>query len=203
VVDIGIYEGVLAMMESMIPEFQLAGHQRERTGNVLPNVAPSNIYPTKDGGWFAIAGNADNVFRRLAGAMGRPELADDDRFASHAARGRNQAELDDLIAAWSLGYTAGELQALMDEYGVPAGRIYTAKEMLADPHFAARQSIVGVRDPHLGEVKMQNVFPRLSATPGGVDWTGPELGQHNAEIFEGLLGMPAEQLAELRERNVI
>jgi succinyl-CoA--D-citramalate CoA-transferase len=202
-VDIGIYEGVLALMESMIPEYQLAGHIRERTGNILPNVAPSNIYPTRDGGWFAIAGNADNVFRRLAEAMGRPTLADDPRFADHTARGQHQSELDDLIAAWSVGYTADELQALMDAYGVPAGRIYTAKEMLADPHFAARQSIIGVTDPRFGEIKMQNVFPRLSETPGGVDWIGPELGEHNDAVYGGLLGMHADEIAALRERKII
>jgi succinyl-CoA--D-citramalate CoA-transferase len=203
VVDIGIYEGVLALMESMIPEFQLAGHLRERTGNILPNVAPSNIYPTSDGGWFAIAGNADNVFRRLAEAMADPGLADDERFADHAARGRNQAELDDLIAAWSSTHTAEQLQTIMDQHGVPAGRIYTAKEMLADPHFAARQSIVGVQDAALGEIKMQNVFPRLSDTPGGIDWTGPELGQHNAEIFGSLLGLTAEEIAALHKHNIV
>lgn len=203
VVDIGIYEGILALMESMIPEYQLAGHIRERTGNILPNVAPSNIYPTKDNGWFAIAGNADNVFRRLCAAMGQPDLADDPRYDNHAARGTNQAELDDLIAAWSIGHTADELQTLMDEYGVPAGRIYTAKEMLTDPHFAARQSIIGVQDPEMGEIKMQNVMPRLSETPGGVDWTGPALGQHNTEIYEGILGMTTTRIAELQERRIL
>lgn len=203
VVDIGIYEGVLAMMECMIPEYQLTGHIRERTGNILPNVAPSNIYPTREGGWFAIGANADGIFRRLAAAMGQPALADDERYASHRARGENQAELDDLIAAWTVGRSAQELQALMDEHGVPAGQIYTAKEMLADPHFAARQAIVGVPDPTMGEIKMQNVFPRLSETPGGIDWAGPELGQHNHEVLNGLLGIPDEELSSLREKKVI
>lgn len=203
VVDIGIYEGVLAMMESMIPEYQLAGHIRRPTGNILPNVAPSNIYPTRDGGWFAIGANADAVFRRLCAAMGRPDLADDPRYATHTARGEHQAELDDLIAAWTIHYTADELQTLMDDHGVPAGRIYTAREMLTDPHFAARQSIIGIPDPELGEIKMQNVFPRLTETPGGVDWTGPALGQHNREVFEGWLGLSPERLAELHERKVI
>jgi succinyl-CoA--D-citramalate CoA-transferase len=203
VVDIGIYEGVLALMESMIPEFQLTGHIRERTGNILPNVAPSNIYPTADGGWFAIGANADAIFARLAAAMGQPDLATDERYASHRARGEHQAELDDLIAAWTINHSAEALQAVMDAHGVPAGRIYTAKEMLADPHFAARQAIVAVNDPALGEIKMQNVFPRLSATPGGVDWIGPELGQHNAEIYSGLLGLSAAELERLAAAKVI
>lgn len=203
VVDIGIYEGVLAMMESMIPEYQLTGHLRERTGNILPNIAPSNIYPTADGGWFAIGANADAIFARLAQAMGQPALAADERYATHRARGEHQAELDDLIAAWTVGHTAEELQTLLDQHGIPAGKIYTAREMLADPHFAAREAIVGVHDPVMGEVKMQNVFPRLSATPGGIDWTGPALGQHNEEVFGKLLGLSAQEMAALRERKII
>ncbi|WP_322817055.1 CoA transferase [Chloroflexus sp.] len=203
VVDIGIYEGVLALMESMIPEYQLTGHIRERTGNILPNVAPSNIYPTSDGSWFVIGANADTIFARLAQAMGQPKLATDPRFATHQARGEHQAELDDLIAAWTINYTADQLQVIMDEYGVPAGRIYTAREMLSDPHFIARQSIIGVTDPDLGEIKMQNVVPRLSATPGGVDWTGPALGQHNREIFTDLLGLMEDDLAMLQAKRVI
>jgi succinyl-CoA--D-citramalate CoA-transferase len=203
VVDIGIYEGVLALMESMIPEYQLTGQIRERTGNILPNVAPSNIYPTSDGSWFAIGANADAIFARLAQAMGQPELASDPRYATHRARGEHQAELDDVIAAWTIDHSADLLQATMDEYGVPAGRIYTAKEMLADPHFAARQAIISVQDPTLGEIKMQNVFPRLSATPGGVDWTGPELGQHNEEVLGGLLGLAAEEIAALKAEQVV
>ncbi|MCU0491792.1 MAG: CoA transferase [Chloroflexaceae bacterium] len=203
VVDIGIYEGVLALMESMIPEYQFTGHIRERTGNILPNVAPSNIYPTSDGGWFAIGANADAIFKRLAVAMGQPDLADDQRYATHKARGEHQAELDDLIAVWTVQHTADELQTLMDEHGVPAGRIYTAKEMLNDPHFAARQAIVDVSAPNFGSFKMQNVVPKLSATPGGIDWAGPELGQHNAEILHDLLGLSSERMAELRERKII
>ncbi len=202
-VDIGIYEGVLALMESMIPEYQLTGHTRARTGNVLPNVAPSNIYPTAGGGWFAIGANSDPIFRRLAAAMGRPELADDPRYSSHQARGEHQAELDDLIAEWTVSQGADRLQQLMDDHAVPAGQIFTAKEMLADPHFAARQAIVGVQAPGIGEVKMQNVFPKLSETPGGIDWAGPELGEHNDEVLRGLLGMSQEEVAALREKKII
>lgn len=203
VVDIGIYEAVLAFMESMIPEYQLTGHQRERTGNILPNIAPSNIYPTRDGGWFAIGANSDPIFCRLAAAMSRPALATDPRYATHSARGEHQIELDDLIAAWTVGYSAEELQRLMDEHGVPAGQIYTAREMLADPHFAARQAIIGMQAPGIGEIKMQNVFPRLSETPGGVDWTGPALGEHNQYVLSDLLHMTQEEIDVLREQGVI
>lgn len=203
VVDIGLYEGVLALMESMIPEYQLTGHIRQRTGNTLPNVAPSNIYPTQDGGWFAIGANADTTFRRLCAAMGRPQLAEDPRYATHQARGEHQTDLDDMIAAWTAQHTAAQLEALMDQHGVPAGRIYTAKEMLTDPHFAAREAIVEVPDEKFGRIKMQNVFPKLSETPGGVDWTGPELGEHNHDIFGGLLALSADEIAALQEQGVI
>jgi succinyl-CoA---D-citramalate CoA-transferase len=202
-VDIGIYEGVLALMESMLPEYQFTGSIRERTGNILPNVAPSNIYPTADGGWIAIGANSDPIFKRLAETMGQPALAESPRYATHKARGENQAELDDRIAEWTITLTADQIQAMMDEFGVPAGKIYTAKEMLADPHFAARQSIIKVPDPVLGDIQMQNVFPRLSATPGGIDWTGPELGQHNGYVFGELLGLSEEKLNELREKKIV
>jgi succinyl-CoA--D-citramalate CoA-transferase len=135
--------------------------------------------------------------------MGRPELADSERYATHKARGEHQAELDDLIAEWTLTQSPDALQQLMDEYGVPAGQIYTAKEMLADPHFAAREAIVGVSAPGIGEIKMQNVFPKLSDTPGGIDWAGPELGEHNEYVLSGLLGMKQEEVDALRAKKVI
>ncbi len=202
-VDIGIYEAVLSMMESMIPEFQFAGEIRERTGSVLPNVAPSNIYPTSTGGFFVIAANADNIFGRLCKAMGQPELALDQCYATHKARGEHQAELDELIARWTVNYTATELQAMMDEYGVPAGLIFTPREMLQDPHFQARKAIIEVADRALGNVKMQNVFPYLSETPGGVAWTGPELGEHNEEIFGEILKYSSFQIEELKKEGVV
>jgi succinyl-CoA---D-citramalate CoA-transferase len=182
-IDVAIYESVLAFMESLIPEYQVAGHIRERTGATLPGVAPSNVYPTKDGVTVLIAANQDTVFRRLATAMGRPELGHDPRYATHAARGRRQAELDTLVAAWTATVESTELIELMAEHGVPAGPIYRPPEMLADPHFAAREAIVTVPHPRFGSVAMQNVMPRMSRTPGSVRWPGPRLGEHNEEIL--------------------
>jgi len=202
-VDIGIYEAVLSMMESMIPEFQFTGEIRERTGSILPNVAPSNIYPTSTGGFFVIAANADNIFGRLCKAMGQPELAADERYATHKARGERQAELDDLISAWTVNYTADELQKAMDAHGVPAGLIFTPREMLADPHFKARNAIIEVADKALGNIKMQNVFPYLSETPGGVAWTGPELGQHNKSVYGDVLKLSDAKLEELKSEGII
>jgi formyl-CoA transferase len=202
-VDSAIYEAVLAMMESLLPEWALGGYQRERTGSVLPNVAPSNVYPTKAGEMILVAANQDTVFTRLAAAIGRPELAEDDRYATHAARGRNMAELDDLIAEWTAQFATDELLEKLHEGGVPAGRIYTARDMFADPHFAARDAIVRLAHPDFGEIPMHNAFPKLSETPGSVRHPGPALGEHNADVYRGLLGLDDNDLSALSERGVI
>jgi formyl-CoA transferase len=202
VVDSAIYEAVLAMMESLVTEWDAAGYERGRTGPILPNVAPSNVYPTADGQTVLIAANQDTVFTRLAALIGQPELAGDERYATHGARGRHQEALDDLISTWSAGHDAEELLALLHEGGVPAGRTYRAQDMLSDPHFAARASIVRVPDPTFGELAMQNVAPHLSETPGQVRWTGPALGQHNDEVY-GALGLDAAQLDRLHADGTI
>ena len=203
VVDSAIYEAVLAMMESMLPEWQQASYQRERTGSVLPNVSPSNVYPTKDGDTILIAANQDSVFRRLTTVMGRDELAADPRYATHSARGAHMTELDELIAEWTAGFAADELLTLLNDGGVPAGRIYKAKDMFEDPHFAAREAIIRVPHPAFGELAMQNVVPKLSATPGSVRSAGPALGQHNDEVYRDLLGLSAEEITALSAAGVI
>ncbi|MFZ3454032.1 CaiB/BaiF CoA transferase family protein [Arthrobacter sp. 7Tela_A1] len=201
VVDSAIYEAVLGVMESLVPEWQVTGYQRERTGAVLPNVAPSNVYPTQDGQWLLIAANQDTVFARLAKAMDFPGLADDPRYATHGARGERQQELDDLIAGFTSGLDADELEKLLQEHGVPSGKIFRPADMFADPQFAARKSITEVDHPALGPVSMQNVFPRLSRTGGGIRWPGPELGAHTAEVLAGI-GVDEAALQELRTRGV-
>ncbi|MEU8900334.1 CoA transferase [Nocardia sp. NPDC048505] len=202
-VDSAIYEAVLAMMESLLPEYAVTGYQRERTGSVLPNVAPSNVYPTAGGEMILIAANQDTVFTRLAELMGRPELATDERYSSHTARGARMTELDELIAAWTSAADAEQLLERLHAAGVPAGRIYTARDMFADPHFAAREAIVRVAHPELGELPMQNVVPKLSATPGSVRHAGPTLGQHNTDVYRGLLGLDADRLTTLAATGVI
>jgi formyl-CoA transferase len=203
VVDSAIYEAVLAMMESLIPEWQVAGYQRERTGAVLPNVSPSNIYPTADGDMVLLAANQDTVFRRLAGLMGQPELAADERYATHSARGQHMEQLDELIAQWTAGHDAGPLLELLASGGVPAGRIFRAQDMLTDPHFAAREAIVRLAHPQFGELAMHNVFPRLSATPGRVRHAGPQLGADNTTIYGDLLGLSDADLSRLQADGVI
>ncbi|MGL5909330.1 MAG: CaiB/BaiF CoA transferase family protein [Phycicoccus sp.] len=203
VVDSAIYEAVLALMESLLPEWQVAGYQRERTGTVLPNVSPSNVYPTADGELVLVAANQDTVFRRLAEVMGRPELAVDERYATHGARGRTMEELDALIADWTAGHSADDLLQRLHDGGVPAGRIYTPRTMFADPHFAARDAIVRLAHPEVGELAMQNVFPRLSDTPGAVRHPGPALGEHSDSVYRDLLGLDDDALATLRRDGVI
>jgi crotonobetainyl-CoA:carnitine CoA-transferase CaiB-like acyl-CoA transferase len=144
-----------------------------------------------------IAANQDTVFVRLAAAMGAPELARDPAYASHTARGAHQAELDDRIGAWTAGLTMVELEQLCDAHGVPFGRVYRAPEMLADPHFAARQAIVEVPHPVLGSIKMQNVAPKFSATPGQVRWAGKAPGADDAWAYGTLLGYPPDKIAAL------
>lgn len=202
VVDSAIYEAVLANMESTVAEYTVAGHIRERTGSILPKIAPSNVYPTSDGS-VLIGGNQDSVWKRMAEMMGQPELGDDPRYATHMARGENQTELDERINQWTRTLTSQQVLDLCEKHGVPAGNIYRAPEMIADPHFAAREALVEMDHPQHDNFVMQNVAPKLSATPGSVETIGPELGAHNEAIYGELLGMDSAQRADLEARGII
>jgi len=203
VVDSAIYEAVLGIMESLIPEYHITGYVRPRTGSILPNVSPANAYPTRDGREHLISGNQDTVWKRLAAAMGRPEWGEDARFATHTARGANQAELDALIAEWTRTMDAADLEAVLNEHAVPNGKIFTAPDMLADAHFRAREAIVTLLHPELGEFPMQNVVPKLSETPGAVRWVGPDLGEHTEEVLRAVLGFDDATIATLRAARTI
>ncbi|MEY3905722.1 MAG: hypothetical protein RIR59_545, partial [Pseudomonadota bacterium] len=203
VVDAALYESVLQVMESLVPEYDLMGIIRERSGSILPGIAPSNVYACKDGEYM-IGANKDSLWKRLASAMGRPELGDDPRYATHLARGQNQLELDDLINDWTRTLTVDALDALMTEYSIPAGRVYRAPEMIADPHFQAREAIIEVETERFGKLKMQNAFPKLSDTPSSVRRPAPSVvGQHNQEIYGDLLGMTADQIDALKASGII
>ncbi len=202
IVDSAIYEAVLGMMESLITEYDKTGFIRERTGAILPNVAPSNVYRTRDG-LVLIAANQDAIFARLAAAMGQPELAVDPRYATHDARGERQVELDARVDAWTQTLSTGEVLELMERHAVPAGQIYRAPDMLEDPHFKTRDAIVSVPHPDFGELKMQNVAPRLSETPGSIRSPSPAMGEHNEEVYLRLLGLSRARYDRLREQKVI
>jgi crotonobetainyl-CoA:carnitine CoA-transferase CaiB-like acyl-CoA transferase len=203
IVDSALYESVLQVMESLVPEYSVAGIVRERAGSILPGIAPSNVYRCKDGDYM-IGANNDAIFARLAQAMGRPELGKDERYATHVARGARQTELDDLIEAWTQTLTIDEVEALMLEHAIPAGRIYRGPEMLTDPHFEAREAIVEVPHPRWKNLKMQNVFPKMSGTPGAIRSIAPQtVGQDNAAVLGGLLGLGGAELAAMAKDGVI
>ena len=203
VIDAALYESVLQVMESVVPEYDRSGIIRERSGSFLPGIAPSNVYKCSDGD-FMIGGNNDAIFKRLCTAMGQPELAESERYATHLARGRHQIELDVLINDWTKTLTIEQVDALMIEHSIPAGRVYRAPEMLADPHFKAREAIVEVDTERFGKLKMQNAFPKFSDTPSSIRSPAPsEVGQHNAQIYGGLLALSEGELSRLKAAGVI
>ena len=203
VVDAALYESILQVMESLIPEYDISGVVRQRSGSILPGIAPSNVYPCKDGDYM-IGANGDAIFSRLCQAMERQELAHDERYATHIARGQHQAELDKIIAAWTKTLTIDELETITTEHSIPAGRIYRAADMLTDPHFKAREAITSIDHSVHGKVHMQNCFPKLSRTPSSVRRAAPARpGQDNAEIYAGLLGLSQVELEQLRAEGII
>jgi formyl-CoA transferase len=203
VIDASIYESVLTVMEATIPEYVVSNHVRERSGATLPSVAPSNVYDCSDGS-FLIAANQDTVFARLCAAMGREDMIADERYATHVARGGNMVELDNIINEWTKTMTMVEVDQAMQDAGVPAGRIYRAPEMLEDPHFQAREAIVDTPTEEWPNLKMQNVFPKMSKTQGEIRWPGnTTLGAHNQEVYGGELGISDADLATMKENAII
>ncbi|PQM48037.1 Succinyl-CoA--L-malate CoA-transferase beta subunit [Mycobacterium talmoniae] len=204
VVDVALYEAMWMYMESLAAEFTKLERSREPTGALLPGVAPSSVYPTRDGEWLIIGANQDSVFRRLATVMGRDSwLAADSPYRNHELRGAAQMELDEAVGAWTIGFGADELLAMLAEAGVPSGRIYTARDIVGDPHYAAREMIVDVPEPGLGDetVPMPGVVPKLSATPGALTRGAPLLGEHNLEVLGALLG--ASEIEELQLAGIV
>ncbi len=203
IVDSALYEAVLQVMESVVPEYDKSGYIRERSGSFLPGIAPSNVYACKDGDYL-IGANQDAVWARLAQAMGQPELSDDPRYIDHVSRGANQIELDARIAAWTRTKTIAQVEALMIAHSIPAGKIYRAPEMLADPHFAARDAIIDVDTKRWGKIKMQNAFPKLSDTPSSVRRAAPDtIGADNADVYGNLLGLSEAEIATLESSGAI
>lgn len=204
VVDTAIYESVFSVMESIIPDYLLADYVRERMGNVLKGIAPSNIYLTKDGIYIVIGANMDSIFKRLCEAMGQPELADDPKYKDHTARGENMEELDQLIEDWTKTLTAKECLAILEEFGVPSGPIYSAKEIVEDPHYKSRDMIMTKEHPVLGDFPMPGIVPKLSRTPGQVRHVGSiAMGSENEEIYKGLLKLSDEAFEAYQEAGVI
>jgi crotonobetainyl-CoA:carnitine CoA-transferase CaiB-like acyl-CoA transferase len=202
-VDLALYESVLRVMEHTIAAYDRLGLVREREGNRLANSAPLDNWETKDGRFVCIVAAGDGLFPRLAHAMGRPELVDDPRFATLALRARHGDAINTIVAAWCRARTAREIEETLTAAQVPFSLIYDVAATVADPHVAARGAVATVDDPVLGPVRMQGVYPRFSRTPGAIQRGAPRLGEHNDEIYRGLLGLSEAEVAALRAEGVI
>ncbi len=201
-VDVALYEAVFGVMESLIPEYAALGHVRERTGSSLPGITPSNTYPCDDGRYVIIAGNSDGIFRRLMAVIGRPDLADDPALKHNAGRVAHDVRIDQAIGAWTRAHTLEHVLATLDAAEVPGGKIYTAADIHADPHYAARGMIVTHALPDGAPIDLPGIVPKLSATPGQTLWLGPKLGEHTAAVLAAL-GIDEAQQAALRAAHVI
>lgn len=201
-IDVALYEAVFGVMESLIPEFSAFGHVRERTGASLPGIAPSNTYPCKDGRYVIIAGNSDSIYKRLMNAIGRPDLAEDPRLARNDGRVKFTDLLDGAISGWTTQHDLDHVLAVLEKAAVPSGRIYTAADIDADPHYRARDMIERHALPNGDDVEFPGVVPKLSGTPGRTRWLGPKLGEHTDEVLASI-GFNAAAREELRAQGVI
>lgn len=202
VVDVALYESIFNLMESLIPEFDVLGFKRERAGNALPGITPSNTYATRDGKFVIIGANNDAIFKRLMRTMGRSDLADDATLATNAGRVPRTAELDHAIEDWTRTHDLEAVLAALDAADVPAGRVYDAEDILRDTHYAARKMIEQWKLPDGKPMKIPGVVPKLSDTPGGTRWLGPKLGEHNDDVL-GRLGYSDAERVELKRKGVI
>ncbi|MCB1546598.1 MAG: CoA transferase [Hyphomicrobiaceae bacterium] len=203
VIDAALFECAFNFMETWIAAYEKTGHVANREGPRLPGTDPNNLYPTSDGGYIHITAMADAIFRRLAKTMGKPELGDDDRFATLLARTTNYAVLDEIISEWTRTKTGKEIEALMLEADVPVARIFTMADIFADPHYKARGAIISVPDPSFGTVTMAEVIPRLSATPGRVHHTGHETGADTRAVLGDILGLDDAELDRLERDGIV
>jgi crotonobetainyl-CoA:carnitine CoA-transferase CaiB-like acyl-CoA transferase len=204
VVDVSLMESAFALLESTVPEYDRLGIVRGPQGTNLKGIAPSNIFQSRDDKWMVIAANADGVFRRLCGAIGKPELADDERFATHLARGENQEEIEGIVADWARERDASEIDRVLNEEGVICGPIYTIEDIFEDPHYQARDMLLEQVDPGFGPYIGPGIVPKLTRTPGAVRWSATwDEGSHNQEVYGDLLGLTEDELAELRAEGVL
>lgn len=202
-VDVALYEAVFSLMESMVPEFDISGLIRERTGSSLPGIAPSNTYRCKDGKYVVIGGNGDAIFKRLMNLIGREDLGEEPRFSTNDGRAKEADFLDKVIEEWTLKQALSDALTLLDEEKVPAGPIYSVKDMLEDEHFKIRELFEEVHVEGLGLMKIPGIIPKLSETPGGTEWVGPKLGQHTDEVLHEFLNLSKQRINQLREAGII
>lgn len=202
VVDVALYEAVFAMMESLVPEFDVFGFVRERTGNIMPGITPSNTHTTKDGKHVIVGANGDAIFRRCMEVMQRPDLAADPALQTNAGRDTRATELYGVIDDWVKRHDEADVLKQLGEAGVPASRIYSIEDMFRDPQFLAREMLQSAQLPDGKQFRMPGIVPKLTATPGGVDSIGPALGEHTDVILRKL-GYSSAQILELREKGAV
>ena len=202
VIDVALYEAVFNCMESLLPEYDAQGYVRSRSGSALPGIAPSNLYPCRDGSYVLIAGNADSLFRRLMSAIGRGDLRDDPALARNDGRAAQMERIDEAIAAWTRSRTQAEVLAAMEAAEVPAGRIYTASDIAADPHYQARGMIERIIAADGEPLSVPGIIPKLSATPGAIRTPAPKLGEHTDDVLRGI-GYNDADIARLRAAKIV
>ncbi|MGX5714660.1 CaiB/BaiF CoA transferase family protein [Arthrobacter sp. MAHUQ-56] len=204
VVDVSLVEACFSLLESAVPDYAATGIVPGPSGSGLKGIAPSNIFQSSDGKWVVIAANQDSVFVRLAAAMDMPGLAEDPRYRDHAQRGRNQEELESIIAEWANQYSAGELVSLLDQHAVPNSTVSTVEDIFEDPQLKARDMLVKVADEELGAVVQPGIVPKLTRSAGRIGWNGPLVqGSHNADVYQGLLNLTEEELQNARSEGAI
>lgn len=201
-IDVALYEAVFAVMESLIPEYSVFKHVRERTGASLPGIAPSNTYPCKDGRYVIVAGNSDGIYKRLMHAIGRSDLAEDPKLARNDGRARESDMLDQAISAWTSQHDLEHVLEVLEKAAVPSGRIYTAADIYEDPHYRAREMIQRFSLPDGHPVDLPGIVPKLSETPGETKWLGPALGEHTEEVLASI-GISGDAFKELRTQGVV
>jgi formyl-CoA transferase len=202
VIDVALYEAVFNASESLLPEYDATGYVRERSGSVLPGIAPSNLYPCSDGSYVLIAGNADSLYKRLMAKISRQDLRDDPALARNDGRAAQMERIDDAIAAWTRQRSQNEVLQAMEEAEVPAGIIYTAADIAADPHYAARGVIEKVIANDGEPLKVPGIIPKLSASPGAIRSPAPKLGEHTGSVLREI-GLSASEIDELRKRQIV
>jgi crotonobetainyl-CoA:carnitine CoA-transferase CaiB-like acyl-CoA transferase len=202
-IDVALTEATFSLLDDLLPAYQKLGITAQRHGTGIPGVAPSSIYPTRDGQYVVIGANNDNVFRRLASLMGKGDWLADPELAGDQGRGRRQAELDEAVANWTRQSPLAELTERLAEAGVPAGPVYDMPGICRDPQFRDRGMIVELDDSEVGPLALPGIVPRFSRTPGALAWAGPRMGEHNGEVYGDLLGLPPAEVDGLRARGVI
>lgn len=202
-IDVSLYEPLFRLLIPNVTQFDQLGLLVKRLGNRFPDGAPRNLYQASDGQWVALSANSQGIWSQLARAIGREDLVEDPRFLTNEMRVVNVEELDEIIQSWIGARPLQEVVDYLQEAGAVVFPIYNTDQILADPHFQARQDIVDVPHPLLGSVKMPAVVPRFSRTPGDVRTSGPDLGQHNQEVYGNLLGTSSGELRSWREQGII